>query len=148
MKEGIKLADYRLALLSIKYIPVLMFLIMWIHTGLLILEINLGVADTIAGCAIIPSILILSISRMLQFCNIHKLLTIYSLLIDLCINWNRYIGFGVLLSPMRIFFFTIGTLLLIKLLINFKKYNRNCVNLNEYIKHVTAYKETTVKDNQ
>lgn len=147
MKEGIRLADYKLALLSIKYIPVVMFLIMWIHTGLLILGINLGVADTIAGCAVIPSILILSISRMLHFCYIHKLLTVYSLLIDLCINWNRYVGFGILLSPIRVFFFTIGTLLLIKLLLNFRKYTKNCVNINEFVKHVTAYKETTIKDN-
>lgn len=61
----LSISDYRLVLFSIKYIPVIMFLIMFIHTGLLLMGINLGIADTIVGCAIIPSLLILSISRTL-----------------------------------------------------------------------------------
>lgn len=47
-------SDYRLVLFSIKYIPVIMFLIMFIHTGLLLMGISLGIADTVVGCAIIP----------------------------------------------------------------------------------------------
>lgn len=51
-------SDYKLVLFCIKYIPIIMFLIMFIHTGLLLMGINLGIADTIVGCAIIPSLLI------------------------------------------------------------------------------------------
>lgn len=48
----LSISDYRLVLFGIKYIPVIMFLIMFIHTGLLLMGINLGIADTIVGCAI------------------------------------------------------------------------------------------------
>lgn len=52
--EGVKPFDYKIRLLSIKIIPVLMFLVMWIHTGLLSLGINSPVAVTIAGSALFP----------------------------------------------------------------------------------------------
>ena len=100
--ERINCTDYKLGILAIKYIPIIMFLIMWIHTGLLIFGINGPCADTIAGSAIIPSILIFSISHLFKFCYIHKLLTIYSLTVDLCINFQRYVGFSYTLNIFRI----------------------------------------------
>ena len=57
-----KSINYKIGLLALKYIPILMFLVMWIHTGLLIFNISGPFADTITGSAIIPSILILAIS--------------------------------------------------------------------------------------
>ena len=124
--ERINCTDYKLGILAIKYIPIIMFLIMWIHTGLLILDINGPCADTIAGSAIIPSILIFSMSHMFKFCYIHKLLTIYALSIDLCINFHRLIGFGSLVEEFRILMFIIGTILFFLLLLKFKKYRYKC----------------------
>ena len=118
--------NYKLGLLAIKFIPIIMFFIMWIHTGLLITDINGPCADTIAGSAIIPSILILAISSLFKFCWLHKLFTIYSLCIDLCINYERYIGFGVILQPFRIALFVIGIVLFILLIVKFKKYKEEC----------------------
>ena len=117
--ERISCADYKLGILAIKYIPIIMFLIMWIHTGLLILGINGPCADTIAGSAIIPSILIFSMYHIFKFCYIHKLLTVYSLAIDLCINFQRYIGFGYIIEEIRIIMFIIGTILFFLLLFKF-----------------------------
>lgn len=71
-----------------------MFMSMWVHTILLNFGINLPFAETIMGCALLPSILILSFSNVFNFCYIHKAMTIYSLIVDLCINIERYIGFG------------------------------------------------------
>ena len=124
--ERINCTDYKLGILTIKYIPVLMFLIMWLHTGLLILGINGPCADVIAGSAIIPSILIFSMSNLFKFCYIHKLLTIYALAVDLCINFQRLIGFGYLVEELRILMFIIGTILLFLLLLKFKKYRYKC----------------------
>lgn len=121
---------YKIALLAIKYIPVIIFLIMLIHTGLLIFNINDPFADTTAGSAIIPSLLILSISSLFKFYALHKSLTIYSLLVDLCINFQRYIGFGVYIIYFRIIVFIIGLILLIILIIKFKKYHNTCCNLH------------------
>ena len=129
--ERISCTDYKLGILAIKYIPIIMFLIMWIHTGLLILDINGPCADTIAGSAIIPSILIFSMSNMFKFCYIHKALTIYSLAIDLCINFQRYIGFGCIIEEVRIIMFIIGTILFFLLLVKFNKYRYKCCILRE-----------------
>ena len=129
--ERINCTDYKLGILAIKYIPIIMFLIMWIHTGLLILGINGPCADTIAGSAIIPSILIFSMSHLFKFCYIHKLLTIYSLAVDLCINFQRYIGFGYTLNIFRIIIFILGTILFFLLLLKFKKYRYKCCILRE-----------------
>ena len=129
--ERISCTDYKLGILTIKYIPIIMFLIMWLHTGLLILGINGPCADTIAGSAIIPSILIFSMSHLFKFCYIHKLLTIYSLAVDLCINFQRYIGFGCTLNIFRVIMFIIGTILFFLLLVKFNKYRYRCCILRE-----------------
>lgn len=124
--ERINCTDYKLGILAIKYIPIIMFLIMWIHTGLLIIGIDGPCADTIAGSAIIPSILIFSMSHIFKFCYIHKLLTIYSLAVDLCINFQRYIGFSYTLNIFRIIMFVLGTIIFFLLLLKFKKYRYKC----------------------
>ena len=124
--ERINCTDYKLGILAIKYIPIIMFLIMWIHTGLLILGIDGPCADTIAGSAIIPSILIFSMSHIFKFCYIHKLLTIYALAVDLCINFHRLIGFGHIVEELRTLIFIIGTILFFLLLLKFKKYRYKC----------------------
>ena len=129
--ERINCTDYKLGMLSIKYIPIIMFLIMWLHTGLLIFGINGPCADTIAGSAIIPSILIFSMSHLFKFCYIHKLLTIYALAVDLCINFQRLIGFGCLIEEFRILMFIIGTILFFLLLLKFKKYRYKCCILRD-----------------
>ena len=140
-------SDYKLVLFYIKYIPIIMFLLMFIHIGLLLMEINLGIADTIVGCAIIPSLLILSISKLLKFCWLHKSLTIYSLIVDLCINWEKYIGFGSLLYPLRILIFSIGIILLCLLLSKLRSYNTKCIKSKRLLIYVEAYKETVIKNN-
>ena len=129
--ERINCTDYKLGILAIKYIPIIMFLIMWFQTGLLIFGINGPCADTIAGSAIIPSILIFSMSHIFKFCYIHKLLTVYSLAVDLCINYQRYIGFGDMLHISRLIIFYIGVVLFILLLLKFNKYKYKCCILRD-----------------
>ena len=124
--ERMNCTDYKLGILAIKYIPVIMFLIMWIHTELLILGIKGPCAYVIAWSAIIPSILIFSMSNLFKFCYIHKLLTMYALAVDLCINFQRLIGFGYLVEELRILMFIIGTILFFLLLLKFKKYRYKC----------------------
>lgn len=140
--ETIKVSEYKIGLLCIKYIPVLIFLIMWIHTGLLCLDINIPIADTIAGSAIFPSILILSVSKMLKFCWLHKSLTVYSLVVDLCINYQRYIGFGSFLFFHKLMYFSIGCILFTWLVYSFFNYIKNCVNLKRFVYYVRSYQES------
>ena len=132
----IVLSRYKITLLMVKYLPILMFLIMWIHVILLLLGINSPIAITVAGSAILPSIFILCISTSLKFCYLHKSLTIYSLVVDLCINFENYIGFGILLFPMRLLCFISGLILFFILIFNFRQYNRNCINTRELINYL------------
>lgn len=118
--------EYKIGLIALKYIPVLMFIIMLIHTGFLIFGVNGPFADTIAGSAVIPSILILAISNMFKFCYLHKLLTLYSLSIDLCMNFQRYIGFGIYLNFVKYIMFIFGIIILCILIFKFNKYKTNC----------------------
>lgn len=110
------LKNHKFAMLCLKYIPVLMFLLMWGYTIFAILGLDLIVADTIVGCSILPSILIFALSDVFHFCWIHKSLTAYSLLVDLLINANKYIGLGEWAYPAKIVVSIIGLILFIALL--------------------------------
>lgn len=50
----IRNSKYKFAMLALKYIPLCMFLSMWIHTILLNFGINLPFAESIMGCALFP----------------------------------------------------------------------------------------------
>lgn len=129
--DKLNYTEYKIDILVIKYIPIIMFIVMWIHTGLLLIDIDGPCADTIAGSAIIPSIIIFSMSTLFKFCYLHKALTIYSLAIDLYINYQRYIGFGDMLHISRLIIFYIGIVLFILLLFKFNKYKYKCCILRD-----------------
>lgn len=122
----IKCSEYKVGLTVIKYAPILMGLIMYIHTILVLNGINLPIARTIAGSAIIPSIIIFATSNMLKFCYIHKSFTIYSFVADLCINYEHYFGFGEILRYIQIFIVIIGTILFSLLFCKLKLYHYRC----------------------
>lgn len=106
---------------------------MLIYCILIVLGIDLMFAETIMGCALFLSILILCLSGIFEFCYIHKALTIYSLIVDLCININRYIGFGILKMPILYLIIFIGLVLFTLLIIRIKKYKYSCVNIKNII---------------
>ena len=100
-------------ILAIKYTPAIMASLMIAHTGLLLLNIHLPIGDIIAGSAIIPSLLLIFLSNVFNFCWVHKWLILYSLLIDGCINFEKFIGFGKYLYIMRISMFYLGIFILL-----------------------------------
>ena len=90
---------------------------MWMYMGFAIIGADLIIADSIVGCSILPSILIFALSDVFQFCLVHKLLTGYSLVCDILINANRYIGLGTAVFPLKLSLFIIGGILFLALLI-------------------------------
>ena len=112
--------DNKIAMLCLKYIPVIMFFAMWCYTIFAILGLELIIADTIVGCSILPSILIFALSDVFHFCWVHKSLTGYSLLVDLLINANKYIGLGPAALYLKTGMAILGTLLFIVLLIKWQ----------------------------
>lgn len=124
-----KTTKYKLAMICLKYIPLCMFLSMWIHTILLTFGISLFFAETIMGCALFPCILILSLSGIFQYCYIHKVMTVYALVIDIFINYERYIGFGILLAPLKIMCSLIGLIIFILLLVRYDSFKNKCIKI-------------------
>lgn len=103
--------DHKRAMLCLKYIPVIMFILMWLYMIFSVVGAELIIADTIVGCSILPSILIFALSEVFQFCWLHKSLTAYSLVSDILINTNRYIGLGTLALPLKTVLAVIGGIL-------------------------------------
>lgn len=116
--------NHKLAMLCLKYIPVIMFFAMWGYTSFAILGWELIFADTIVGCSILPSILIFALSDVFKFCWVHKSLTSYSLMVDLLININRYFGLGIYLYPIQCALAILGGVLFICL--TYKKFKKQC----------------------
>lgn len=112
--------DHKVAMLCLKYIPVIMFLLMWLYMTSAVFGLDLIIADSIVGCSILPSILIFALSDVFRFCWVHKSLTGYSLISDILINTNRYIGLGSLVLPLKITLTIVGGLLFIALITKFK----------------------------
>ena len=82
-----------------------------------VVRVELIIADTIVGCSILPSILIFALSEVFQFCWLHKSLTAYSLVSDVLINTNRYIGLGTLALPLKTVLAVIGAILLVAIIV-------------------------------
>jgi hypothetical protein len=104
---------HKIAFVLLKYIPIIIFLLMWFGiTCSTFLFIELIFIDIIVGCAILPSILILSLSKIFNFCWVHKSLTVYSMFTDFIINLNKYIGLGVYFGPLKYLLIIIGLVII------------------------------------
>lgn len=112
--------NHKTAMLCLKYIPVIMFLLMWGYTIFAVAGWSLIFADSIVGCSILPSILIFALCDVFHFCWVHKSLTGYSLLVDILINANRYIGLGPYVVPIKLTLAIVGGFLFIALLVKHK----------------------------
>lgn len=126
-------SEHKIALICLKYIPVIMFLLMWIYTIFALFGINLWIADTIVGCAILPSILIFSLSQVFHFCVLHKSLTGFSLTVDILINIDKYFGFGTVLFPIQLGVGLVGLILFIMLLWKVDRFRNKCIYLDLFI---------------
>lgn len=104
---------HKRGLLALKYAPIITALLMWCSLVFIQFDLIQPVVKTLAGSALIPSILILLISDMLEFCYIHKALTIYSLVVDIWINVNKFHYLGNFVPYVRIGFIIIGLVLFI-----------------------------------
>ena len=85
--------------------------------GFAVIGAELIIADSIVGCSILPSILIFALSDVFQFCWLHKSLTGYSLVSDILINSNRYIGLGTWAIPLKTSLVVIGGILFVSIIV-------------------------------
>lgn len=114
------LKKHKRGLLALKYAPIITAFIMWCSLVFIQLDFIQPVVRAVAGSALIPSILILLISDMLEFCYIHKALTVYSLVVDIWININKFYYLGAFVPYVRMLFIITGLILFIMV------FNRIC----------------------
>lgn len=96
----------------LKYAPVASTVCMTTHIALLLFGYT-PVFECVVGTAPLPSVVLFSASHAFRFCLLHKMLIIYSLLADLCCSYERVIGFGNALTPMRFLMLYIGCELIV-----------------------------------
>lgn len=118
--------EYKITLLCLKYIPVIMFLLMWLYMICATFNIPLAFSSTIAGCSLLPTILIFALSTVFQFCWIHKTLTIYSFVADVLINLNKLIGFGSAIIVLKGIMTFTGLIIFVILLFKFDQLTKAC----------------------
>lgn len=122
---------------------------MTIHCGLLLIGINLNLANFFAGGSIYTTALLLIMSYVFKFCWIHKAFIIYTLLIDICIQIQVYIGFGPLLIPARMAAFIIGVSLFTILGVHFKEYHQSVIHdIDKLHNHERIDKKVVTKPNR
>lgn len=104
---------HKIAFVLLKYIPIIIFLLIWFEiTCAAFLFVELLFIDIIVGCAILPSILILSLSKIFNFCWVHKSLTVYSMIADVTLNLNEHIGLGLYYIPIQWILIIVGLIII------------------------------------
>lgn len=101
----------RVCIVALKYAPVVSAGVMLLHVLRLALGCSAGIAEWACGTAVVPSIVMLLTSHAFHFCRLHKAFIVYTMLVDGCCNVERAIGFGCLLTPMRVLMILAGVAL-------------------------------------
>lgn len=118
----------RLIVLGIKYIPVIAAMTYALHTGLLLMGVDLYYAEALVH--LLVNLLLWHLSKEFGFCILHKHLIAYVILVDMCIVVQRLNLWGSFLVPARIIVFVIGVALGIWVLLK-RNGLKDCDNKNE-----------------
>ena len=137
-----KIFQYKVSVLFLKYAPVIGAFIMFLHVFLLITNKNKLIADWTFSLPIIPAITAMIWSKTFGFCIMHRLFIVYICAISYCIKFEQAIGFGSLLLFSRWFMFIIGAILFIWLFVRFKQFHYCCLNKED----VKINKKSTIKN--
>ena len=102
-----------------RYMPVFVFVIMLIHVAMLLLGIDLPVAEMLVIVILFVALNLLS--KMLDFCLVHRMCINYALTIFVCMWLRRYAEgeyglFGEYISVARLTLLVIGLVLVILLI--------------------------------
>lgn len=117
--------EHKWALICLKYIPVIMFLSTWIYTILAFHGISFVLCKTFMGCSVVPSIMIFSLTRVFQFCWLHKAMTGYALVTDLLINVDFYATLGHMTPVIQIIFIILGLIMFLMLLFKIERFKNS-----------------------
>ena len=137
-----KIFQYKVSVLFLKYAPVIGAFIMFLHVFFLITNNYIFIADWTFSLPIIPAITAMIWSKTFGFCIVHRLFIAYICAISYCIKFEQAIGFGSLLLLLRWLMFIIGAILFIWLLVRFKQFHYQCLNKED----AKVNKKSTIKN--
>lgn len=100
---------YQIAIKLGKYLPIIVAFIMLIHVIMLCLGADERVGENML--VLLFAVMLYCYDRALNFCLLHRLLGVYGVAIDWCINFQRHVGFGSMLVPMRYVMLSVGIIL-------------------------------------
>lgn len=86
MREKINITDYKLFLLSVKYLPILSALVLLIHAALVVFFHYDSIFENSFGISLVPACVVYLAQKAFKFCYIHKLLLWYCVFTDFCIS--------------------------------------------------------------
>ena len=101
----------KICVFILKYAPVVSTACLSLHVALLLFGFD-PVLECMVGTTLLPSVVLFSASHAFHFCLLHKMLIVYSFVVDSCCSYERMIGFGNLLTPLRLLMLYIGLELL------------------------------------
>ena len=82
MEERLNVNKYKVFLLILKFIPMLLAIIEFIHSIAILLGYNLLLLRWLGGASLIPLLFIYIAADVFKFCNYHKMFIYYILAIE------------------------------------------------------------------
>lgn len=98
---------------AVRTLPAIMCLVMTVHCALLLLGVNTPLAEYACGMSFLTCWFLMAFSRALRFCALHRMLIIHAMLVSACISFERTVGFGEALRPVRAVMLIVGATLLV-----------------------------------
>lgn len=89
MKKNINATDYKIFLLSVKYLPILSALVLLAHAILVVCFNYDSIFRSTFGVSLIPAIIVYLAQKAFKFCYIHKILLWYCVFADFCISLHN-----------------------------------------------------------
>lgn len=92
--SNISIMQYAIWRLIFKWLPFVAGFIMMCHCILMLDGVHTTFVGFGAGISILWTIAFIAGSYTLQFCTLHRVFTLYCLLVTFCINYHAVVGFG------------------------------------------------------
>lgn len=124
MRKNLSLIQYAIWRIIFKWLPFVAGFIMMCHCFLLLNNVHTLFVGTSVGISVLWAIGFIAGSYTLRFCELHRLFTLYCLLVTFCINYEAAIGFGKYVMMARTIAFSIGLSLHIALAIRLYHHQR------------------------
>ena len=136
-----KRQEYLLTLWMFKYYPVIGSFLIWLYVGLLIFDNHLIFEHNITSDSFIGMVCILFlminfvlifVSDVLKSCEFYRVMFVYIRLVESCISYEYFIGFGNLLLLSRVIVFLLEIILVLYMILYWKRFNKSYNIRNRY----------------